>query len=75
MDEDNEYKLQNVPLSIRPFILPNRMHPHQMLSIEQYSSLRGISKDTTRREIKRGNIQAKKLSKRRIGIPAMELLK
>jgi hypothetical protein len=51
------------------------MHPHQMLSIEQYSSLRGISKDTTRREIKRGNIQAKKLSKRRIGIPAMELLK
>jgi hypothetical protein len=46
-----------------------------MLSIERYSALRGISKDTTRREIKRGNIQARKLSARRVGIPASELRK
>ena len=58
-----------------PQVLPNGMHPHQMLSIDKFSALRGISRDTTRREIKRGNIQAKKISKRRIGIPALELFK
>jgi hypothetical protein len=58
-----------------PPVLPNGMNAHQMLSIGQFSALRGISKDTTRREIARGNIQARKLSVRRIGIPASELLK
>jgi hypothetical protein len=58
-----------------PQVLPNGMYPHQMLSIDQFSALRGISKDTTRREIKKGNIQAKRLSARRIGIPALELFK
>jgi len=58
-----------------PQVLPNGMYPHQMLSIDQFSALRGISRDTTRREIKRGNIQMKKLSKRRVGIPASELFK
>jgi hypothetical protein len=58
-----------------PPVLPNGMYAHQMLSISQFAALQGVHVDTVRREIKKGNIQAKKLSARRIGIPALELFK
>jgi hypothetical protein len=51
------------------------MHPNQYVSISQYGALRNMSTATVRREIKRGNIQCKRLSLRRVGIPATELLK
>ena len=62
-------------LPYAPPVLPNGMYAHQMLSIAQFAALQGVHPDTVRREIKRGNIPAKKLSKRRIGIPALELFK
>jgi excisionase family DNA binding protein len=51
------------------------VHPHQYISIAQFAALRGVSKDTIRREIAKGRIVAKKVSERRVAIPATELLK
>jgi hypothetical protein len=47
----------------------------RFVSIAQFAAATGLSKDTVRREIERGAIQSKRLSKRRIGIPATELSK
>jgi hypothetical protein len=43
----------SLPTAVAPPILHDGINVHQMLSIEQFSALRGISKDTTRREIRR----------------------
>ena len=67
---------KDMPLTgYAPPVLPNGMYPHQMLSIDQFAALRGISKDTVRRQIKKGNLPAKKVSARKWGIPALELFK
>jgi hypothetical protein len=63
------------PLPYASPVLPNGMYAHQMLSIAQFAALQGVHVDTVRREIKKGNIPAKKLSARRIGIPALALFK
>jgi hypothetical protein len=56
-------------------ILPNGMLRDQLVSIGQYAQFRNISKDTVRRLIDKKKITAKKVSARRIGIPAFELFK
>ena len=65
---------KQVTIPVAP-VLANGMHPNQYVSISQYGALRNMSTATVRREIKRGNIQCKRLSLRRVGIPATELLK
>jgi hypothetical protein len=62
-------------LPVSPPVMPNGMHPYQMVSIAQFAALKNISKDTVRRGIRKGRIAAKKVSERRIAIPASELLK
>ena len=68
---------KHMPLTgYAPPVLPNGMFPHQMLSLDQFAALRGISKDTVRRLIKSGGLpSAKKVSQRKWGIPALELFK
>jgi excisionase family DNA binding protein len=56
-------------------VLPHGLQAHQHVSIKEFAALRNVSPDTVRRLIKGGKIQARKVSERRVAIPASELLK
>jgi IS30 family transposase len=65
----------NLSTPAAPVVLPGGVHAQQYISIAQFAASRNVSRDTIRREIKRGRIIAKKVSERRVAIPASELLK
>jgi IS30 family transposase len=57
----------------KPVVVPADLP--RFISIAQFAAATGLNMYTVRREIKRGNIQTKRLSARRIGIPTTELSK